>query len=533
MPDTPDLLVLIDALRDPEAYPHPVRSVQVIQTHTSCVFLTGSYVYKIKKPVNFGFLDYSTAERRRHFCEQELALNQRLSPEVYLDTVPIGWQAGRLRVGAPGEVLEWAVRMRQLPEEDLMPARLAAGTVTPAHLEQIATRLAELHATGRTDPAITAYGTSEAVSFNVEENFRQTEGLTGPALPVEHLTAIQAYARRFLTDHADLLLVRMAEGRIRDGHGDLRAQNICLHAGLQGGIQILDCIEFNDRLRYGDVAADLAYLAMDLDLAGRADLRRVLVDRYCEVSSDPGLHGVLPFYQCYRAYVRGKIALLAAAEPEMPAIQRDADRQLAAAAFDLARSYAEGRTTPALLITVGFSGSGKSVLARELARRLPAVRIGTDEVRKERAEVLSTVPLTAEHYVPAAREQVYAELYHRAGELLARGEHVLLDGTFLSPRERENAAALARDLGAEFWIVECYCPDSIIRQRLQERSRQGCSASDADRAVYEMQSSTYEPRDGIEALGLSLCRRLRVGTDQPAHHSARQVLHAFWEGTPH
>jgi aminoglycoside phosphotransferase family enzyme/predicted kinase len=533
--DAPDLLALINGLSNPNAYPHPVQGIRVIQTHASCVFLTGKYVYKVKKPVDFGFLDYRTLEKRRHCCEQELALNRRLCPDVYLDVVPITRLNGDFQVGtsgapgAPDVPVEWAVQMRQLPEEDMLPARLAAGNVEPAHLERIAALLADFHQQCATGPEISKYGSLEAVRRNVEENFTQTASRIGEALPLAHFLAIREYAQRFLAEHRDRFLMRLTDSQIRDGHGDLRAQNLCLHAGLSNGVQILDCIEFNDRLRYGDVASDLAYLAMDLDLAGRSDLRRVLVKTYVEAAEDTKLSGVLPFYECYRAYVRGKISLLAADEVEIPPEERRQHWELATVAFDLSRSYAQRRLAPALFVTVGYSGSGKSVLARGLARRLPAVRIATDDVRKELAGVEQSYRLPADHYGAEAKRLVYQELYRRAGELLSAGEHVLLDGTFLAEDERAAAAAVARDTGAEFWALECCCPDLLIRERLRDRLAQAMDPSDADLTIYEAQRQDETFLSELpQPLGT---RWLAVDTGLQADDAPRKVLNTFWGAT--
>lgn len=522
----PDLPTLINALSTPAAYPHPVRGLHLVQTHASCVFLTGEYVYKVKKPVNFGFLDYSTPERRRKCCERELELNCRLCPEVYLDLVPIGWEAGRLRIGASGAPVEWAVRMRQLPEEDMLPARLSAGTVTPEHIARLAEALSSFHDEVATGPEITAFGAPEAVWRNVDENFTQTACRTGEWLPPEHLTTVREYSRRFLAERQDLILARMADGRIRDGHGDLRAQNICLYEALQGGIQVLDCIEFNDRFRFGDVAADLAYLAMDLDLAGRADLRQRLVDRYVERSEDVPLRGLLPFYCCYRAYVRGKIALLTAEESEILAAERRKQWELAAAAFDLSRSYAARRERPILLVTVGYSGSGKSALAHELARRLPAMRLAADAVRKELAGVTHDSRLAAEHYTPQAKRRVYQELQRRARTFLAQREHVILDATFLDAHERDQAAALAREQDAEFWVIACVCPDAVIRERLHQRSKTA-GLSDATLLVYEAQLREFDTADPLVPNN-SVAGWITVRTDERPYIAARQALREIW-----
>lgn len=519
---------LLRELAAPAAYPHLVDAVRTVQTHASCVFLTGALVYKIKKPLQLGFLNYSTLDQRRYYCQQEVSLNRRLCPEVYLDVVPVVEAEGQLRVGVPGTPVEWAVRMRQIPEEDLLPERLRRDAVSADDIRRIAGVLARFHGDARTDARIAEFGTPEAVRRNVAENFAQTEGRCGAALPPGHFSAIREFALEYLARNPAAFQRRVAGGRIRDGHGDLRAQNIALCPTLGAGVQIFDCIEFNDRFRYEDVAADLAYLVMDLDLAGRVDLRRALVDEYVAVSGDPGLRDILPFYQCYRAYVRGKIALLAAEEVEIPDPERRSHAALAGAAFDLARSYAQARPRPALLITVGYSGSGKSVLARELARRLPAVRLSSDNARKALAGVGRTARLLPEAYAAQARGAVYDELRRQAAVLLAQGEHVLLDATFLPERERRAAAELASGRGAEFWMVRCDCPDTVIRNRLRQRETEGTDSSDAGIAVYERQREEYpELPTEFGTEGRYFC--VTVRTDEDPAAAARAFLGAWWD----
>ncbi len=521
--------------------------------------MTGPYAYKVKKPVDFGFLDYSTLERRRRFCELEVELNQRLCPDVYLRVVPVVERDGRLRVGGRGGIegvpapvtcrrevavdegaVEWAVQMRQLPETEMLPARLAAGTVTTEQVERIAAVLAGFHTGAAASEAITRFGSPAAIARNLDENHFQTESFVGPVLPAEHRAAIYEWSCDFLEREAALFRRRIAEERIRDGHGDLRAQNICLDPGRQraqrggGGVQIFDCIEFNDRFRCGDVAADLAYLAMDLDLAGRADLRAALVRRYAELTGDAELGRVLPFYKCYRAFVRGKIALLAADEPEVPQPQRAAERETAAAAFDLSRSYAQLPEGPLLVLTMGLSGSGKSALARALARRLPGVHLSSDSIRKELAGAAPSSRLPMEAYSSERMAAVYTELHRRAGEWLRRGERVILDATYLEPRERRAAEALARAHGAGFRILECRCPEAVALQRLASRSGAGTDASDAGVAVRSAQHERLVPleaslRPAAAALkGARVGTRMRIDTVRPPAELARTILGSFW-----
>jgi aminoglycoside phosphotransferase family enzyme/predicted kinase len=521
---------LLAELADPAAYPHPVQTIHVVQTATSAVFLTGDYAYKLKKPVRFTFLDYSTPERRHELCEREVALNRRLCPQVYLGVLPVVDRDRRLRIGQPGDqagAVEWVVWMRQLPEGDMLPARLAAGTVTPAHAEEMASLLADFHAKAATGPQIRPFGAPEAMRRILEDDFDETRPMVGSILPREHVAAIRAYVRDFLRSDASLFERREELDRVRDGHGDLRAQNICLHEG----IQIFDCIEFSDAFRYLDVANDLAYLAMDLDLAGRADLRHVLIRAYEEASGDREMGLVMRFYKTYRAYVRGEVALLALAEPEIPEEERQAHREIGAAAFDLARSYAQRPASPALMIMVGLSGSGKSALAQELARRLPAIRLASDALRKDEAGVPPGARLGEEAYSPDRVAGVYAHLREGAREWLGKGEHVVLDATFLAARERKAAAELARDCGAIFWIVECRCSNEVARRRIQARQVAGLDPSDAGIQVFEAQQQAFEPVEATLAALPKLTHHVALETDRPPHELARAVLGRWWGAT--
>jgi aminoglycoside phosphotransferase family enzyme/predicted kinase len=521
----PDLLQIIAALQDPAAYPHPVGPIHLAQTHVSCVFLTGDTVYKVKKPVDFGFLDYSTPELRRRYCEEEVRLNRRLCPDIYLETTPLTLQQDCLRVGGAGEPVDWAVRMRQLRAEEMLPARLAAGTLGVAEIDRIAQRLAAFHKDAYTDASIAAYGKPDVIfdviGFTLDSMDRVALDPDYAATRQELRASLFGARTREALFHR-----RVEEGRLRDCHGDLRLQNICLDPRYDDGIQIFDCIEFNDELRYIDTAADIAYLAMDLDLAGRPDLRARLIGAYEAAAEDASLRDVLPFYMIYRACVRANIALMAAAESELTPPERKAHREMAAAAYGLARCYAHRRDRPALLIMRGFSGCGKTELARELSRRLPALHLSTDRVRKELAGAPMTEQLDAAYYTPEQRARVYGELRRRAEGILREGEHVILDATFQTESEIQAAAELAHATGAEFRIVDCRCPDAIIRERLLARSRDR-SASDADLAVYLAQRDRYRllsPDDyNTPETGLLL----PIDTSQSPCEAAAEVVDHF------
>ena len=507
---------ILSELTRQEAYPHPVRRIEVLQTHTSCVFLTGKYAYKVKKPVNFGFLNYSTQELRHKFCEKELFLNRRLCPDLYLDVVPIADDSGQLKIGGNGNVIDSAVRMIQLPQSEMFSERLLNNTVPVSLIEKLAQVLVTFHKNAITNPEISEFGTPGQIRNNIAENFQQTlQFLNGTTLPVDQFSNIKEYSERLLADQESLFLNRKEAGCVRDGHGDLRIQNICLDPHLQNGIQIFDCIEFNDRFRCEDVAADLAYLAMDLDLSGRADLRMFLIQEYSSFSGDQNLNRILPFYQCYRAYVRAKIAMFASVEKEIPEDQRQKHKELAAAAFDLSNSYARPQTQPVLLITSGVSGSGKSVLSREVARRLPAILLSSDQIRKELAGASLNQGLDASWYQPEKVATVYEELRKRAKAFLQKGENVILDATFLSEKERTAAAALASFIGVKFRILACQCPPNVARDRVQSRNQDHADPSDATLSVLEEQLKHYQ---AVKENAIVL------KTESPPPQLAREVL---------
>lgn len=514
---------LLSALRAPGSNPDGAP-ITVIQTHISTVFLNSAFAYKVKKPVRLPFLDYRDPEARRHFCEEEIRLNRRLCPDTYLDVVQITRDGGALRIGGAGEPVDWAVRMRRLRAEEMLTARLEAGTIGRPEIRNIARSIAEFHNRAGTSDRIAAWGSPDRISSTFSDALDLMDRLAASA-PQSSRDWIRPRLNHLLLTDRDLLTARRQRGCIRDCHGDLRTQNICLDPRYDHGVQIFDCIDFNQEFRYIDVAADLAYLAMDLDLAGRSDLRAALIAEYSAARPDADLNQALQLYRVYRACVRGNIALLGAREPEIQEDERAALKETAGAAYDLARGYLRQSSGAALFIMSGFSGSGKSRLAHELGRRIPAAIISSDAVRKARAGLPPSAPAASAHYSAARRSEVYAELYRQARGLLLRGEHALLDATFLEPEQRTNASNLARECRADIWLIECMAPDEVIRQRLRGR-QSGTNASDADVSVYERQrceyvlhNSTVESPPGA--------RHLLVDTDRPVEAAARQVLDAF------
>ncbi len=326
---------LVQALLDPRAYPEKPGKIELIQTQISYVFVAGDHVYKVKKPVDFGFLDYSTLDKRRALCEKEVQLNQRLCADAYLGVVPVTKNAGSYVVGGAGDVQEYAVRMRVLPRDAMMDVLLPQGKVTEDMIRRVAARLADFHAHAATGGAVDEIGGIDSVIKNVEENFTQTEKHIGDLVSVETFDRITSFARNFYTNRANLFHERVAEHHVRDCHGDLHAAHVCFC----DTICIYDCIEFSDRLRFIDVAADIAFLAMDLDRYGRRDLSNLFIDAYIARSGDKGLLELLNFYKAYRACVRFKVNCFQYDDEFIPAAEKERIAQTARGYAELAASY--------------------------------------------------------------------------------------------------------------------------------------------------------------------------------------------------
>ncbi|MEE8345948.1 MAG: phosphotransferase, partial [Dehalococcoidia bacterium] len=359
---------VVRALLDPTAYPHPVDRVELIQTHISYVFMAGDHVYKVKKPVDFGFLDFSTLAKRRYYCRQEVVLNSRLCSGTYLGVSRIRERgslsaSGRssITVDGVGKVIEYAVHMRRLPGKRMMDRLLQSGEVTEAMIRALAGRLAEFHDRSQTDQRVAEYG-DWAIRYAWAENLRQWADYIGDTISEEQDRILRAYGEAFFARERELLERRVRQARIRDCHGDLRSDAVCF----TDGICIYDCIDFNRRLRYTDVAGDAGFLAMDMDYRGHQELAAAFLDSYVELSGDSDLPHVIDFYKCYRACVRGKVDGFRSRAPEVPPGQRRAAVYAARRYFELACHYAESLPPALLIITCGLTATGKSALVRRM-----------------------------------------------------------------------------------------------------------------------------------------------------------------------
>jgi uncharacterized protein len=519
-----ELPALIQALLDPTAYPPPrPATIEVRQTHISYILLAGERVYKIKKPVNLGFVDYSTPARRVYYCRQEVRLNRRLAPSIYLDVVPIVARRDGVQIGGRGRPLEHAVVMRRLPEAGMLPRMLERGAVDEALARAFARRLAAFHATAPRGPSVARHGRPAAVRRMVESNLRRVAPYVGRTVDAARYAHLGSYTAAFLLEHRPLLRQRAAGGYVHDGHGDIHAASVCV---LDEDVVFFDCIDFARGLRCTDVAAEVAFLAMDLDRYGRADLAAAFVAAFVAASGDTDLLALLPFYQSYRATVRGLVASIAADEPSLGAAARADQTRLARTYFDLAdHAYAGAAPRPLLLLLGGLPASGKSTVARALAGRLALVPVNSDVVRKRLAGLAPTARRAAgDHaglYTAAASAATYAALLDAARDWLTRGVSVALDASFRHAADRAAAVALADELGVPWLAVECQAATDTTRARLAARAADPAAVSDADWAVYQQLATEWEPWTDLPA-----ARRLVVDTSGALDATVAAVLAA-------
>ncbi len=488
---------VIAGLLLPSAYAHPARDIELIQTHVSYVVLAGDFVYKVKKQLDLHFLDYSTLEKRRHMCEEEVRLNRRLCSDTYLGVSRIVRSGDRFVVDADGEPVEYAVKMRRMPHERMLPQLLGRGAVTPYDIARIAHVVAAFHRGAGTSDYIASFGGIETLRANWQENLDQTDAQVGRTILAAERDAIRDYVGRFLRENEALIAERVASGRVRDCHGDLRSDSIVIRE--DSSICVMDCIEFSDRIRFGDVASDVAFLAMDLEFRGRADLADEFVAAYLGETPDETLPLVLNFYRCYRAYVRGKVDGIESGEPEVPDEERRAAAERAHAYFALAHRYAAVRYPRSLVMMVGLSGSGKSYVAAALAGRIGAAHVSSDAVRASVVEGAAAGPglaYGAGAYAAEARARVYDELRRRAAAHLALGRPVVLDATHMRRADRDATRHIAEAANVSFLAVEVAASDELVREHMARRDG-AVTVSDARWDVYIEQRRRVEPPDEL------------------------------------
>jgi uncharacterized protein len=514
---------LLAFLLKPHSYPRRPRRVRLIQTHASYLLMVAPYVYKVKKPVKLGFLDFSTLKKRRYFSEREVMLNRRLCPAMYLGVVPISLHAGRLAFGPGDQVVEYALKMRKLQDRYFMLTLLKRNRVGTDDLDGIISTLKAFYEAEAPTEEVTAWGRVEKLKISTDENFQQTDDFIGITISRPAFETIRLYTSNFYSDHDELFESRIREQRIRDCHGDLHLDHIHLSPKR---LSIYDCIEFNDRFRYIDVANDVAFLAMDFDYHARPDLCRYFTAQIAEALGDRRMLRLMDFYKCYRAYVRGKVESFRQCETQVSDSERTKSRRRAQRYFQLALQYAVCGSEPMLVIVMGRVGSGKSTLARRLGRELGWEVLSSDYTRKQ----LARVPLRKRGgqatrrrlYSEAMTRRTYYTLVRHALDRIKERRSLILDATFSRRHHRDELRQRLDRAGEAYCFVEARATAEVRKKRLTEREGKTQEVSDARLEDFKELNRSYEAPSELGAHHL-----VTVGTDCPLEGTIAKTLQAL------
>ena len=511
-------IAIFETMESPDFYPHAVSTIGQRDTHISKVFLTGNYAYKIKKPVNLEFLDFTSLDKRRYFCRREIDLNRRLAPDVYLDVVPITLKDGRYHMAGTGSIVEYAVKMRQLPETSSMLQLVRQRKLENGSIAELAGVLAKFYSRASTSESIKTVGSWQTVSINCEENFRQTAKFVPEIIEERMFLIIQAATLAFLKRRRSLFRRRVEHGKMRDCHGDLRTG----HIYFADGIKIIDCIEFNDRFRHADITSDLAFLAMDLDFEGYPQIARHLINTYLEYTKDEEMLILLDFYKCYRAYVRVKVNCFHLQEKDLltnakSKLIRETERYL-----KLAYRYAIQFTRPTIWVVCGLPAVGKSTIAKEMAGTISVKILQSDRVRKQLLGVPPVaprvLPFESGIYSKEASSLTYGKLVMLAQEVIEKGGSIILDATFSRRHQRDEVIRLARDMDANIIFIECVASYEILKKRLADREKTAC-ISDARLRHLKQLKGHFESLDELQN-----DMHLKINTEESIDACMRQIL---------
>ncbi|MGJ3245615.1 MAG: AAA family ATPase [Elainellaceae cyanobacterium] len=481
----PALPLLIQQMLDSNFYPHPVQEpIRLIQTHISYVLLTGDYAYKIKKPLNFGFLDYSTLDKRHHFCNEELRLNQRGAADLYLNVVAIVQQGETFQFAEQGTPIEYAVKMRQFPQEALLSHQFREGKLTLELLTWLADVVADFHNKAETNDYIRSFGEISQIRAAFDENYEQTHKYIGGPQTQAQFDETWAYTDQFFSNQTDVFASRIQNNWIRECHGDLHLGNICLW---NNTLFLFDCIEFNEPFRFVDVMFDIAYIVMDLEVGKRPDLSNAFLNAYVEQTGDwEGLR-VLPIYINRQTYVRAKVTSFMLDDASVSDEDKQQASQTASLYYQLAWKYSQPRQGQ-LIVMSGLSGSGKTTVARHLARQINAVHIRSDAVRKH----LGGIPLhqrgSDDLYTPEMTQKTYSRLLSLGTMLASQGYSVILDAKYDRASLRKQVITQADIHELPLAILHCTAPMEVLKERLQNRSD-----DIADATTYILAGQHLEP----------------------------------------
>lgn len=500
---------ILEILQTPSVYPVQTSTVELIQTHVSWLLLTDTHVFKFKKPVNFGFLDFSTLELRHFYCLEELRLNGRLCPDIYEQVLALRKTDEGAAFGGDGDIIDFAVVMKRLPADRMLDILVDSGRILTDEIHVIARKIAKFHSKAATSNQINTFGSLEQIRFNWRENFEQTLQFHTTTLSPSESKTIRTYVDSF-TSNSALFRARIDNGHIRECDGDIHLGNICL---LNGNAYIFDCIEFNERFRYSDTAADIAFLLMDLDYHCRPDLAEEAQAAYIAESGDPDCSLLIPFYKVYRAFVRGKVESLELLDSGIKGEERLAAQKRAIRYFRLAQGYCLRSTLPpTLFITCGTMGSGKSTLANQLAFELGMKTYNSDIVRKQLAGIPPESAVMSCYgeglYSKGMSDVTYRQLKKLAESQLASGQSVIVDAAFGGKKERSEFAELAASHFARFVIIHVVCPKEEQRRRLRMRTAGGASVSDGRDELLDQHERYFEIPEQAEGRVIT-CRSNR------------------------
>lgn len=478
---------LIEQMQQPSFYPEGgADHITMVQTHVSYVFLTGDFAYKVKKAVNFGFLDFSSLEKRQHFCQEELRLNRQLSPELYLDVLPITQGDRGYELNGSGTVVEYAIKMRQFPAGSLLSEQQASGGLTPEDMVSLGKMVAQFHRQTHSDNQVRSYGTVAKIRQAIDENYAQTQGYIGRSQTQAQYDATKAFTDRFFADHEDWFQQRLDADKIRECHGDLHLGNMCRWGDR---LYLFDRIEFNEPFRFVDTMYDIAFTVMDLEARGCFDLANRFLNTYIEQTGDYWGLRVLPLYLSRQAYVRAKVTSFLLDDPHIDAATKEKAHTTAAAYYTQAWQYTD-RPAGRLIIMVGVSGSGKSTVGQAIAQRYGAIHLRSDAVRKH----LAGLPLDQRGDQSLYSQEMSDRTYQQLGDLgiaLARqGWTVVLDAKYDRRDRRAPMIAAAEAAHIPYTFVHCTAPTEQIAAWLQER--QG-DVSDATAELLPNQIAQFDP----------------------------------------
>lgn len=498
--DKSSLADLIKVLQDPKVWPPPTDDVKVVETHISYVLLAGDFAYKIKKPVDLGFLDFSTLELRQYYCEQELYLNKRLAPDLYLDVVVITGSVENPQIDGNGPILEYAVRMRRFPDNNLLSQRI--DSLTPELVDRLAIKIAAFHAKIDSADTDNPCGSPDLVCLPMQENFDQIRVLEHEPEVVAQLDRLELWTQRTHSSLSGTLAARKADGFIRECHGDMHLGNITL---IDNEAVIFDGIEFSQDLRWIDTISEVSFLVMDLEKRGRPELAQRFLNTYLEQNGDYDGLELLAYYKAYRALVRAKVTAIRLDQGDLEKQEHERLEQDLHDYIDLAERYTKVGQ-PAVVITHGPSGSGKSFTGRILAMWLPAMQIRSDVERKRLAGLephddSGSVPWSGVYSEDFTRK-TYQRLLNLAEDLVAYGFITIVDATFLKQEQRQLFADMAERMLAPFVILDMQIDESLLYQRVRRRSERGMGVSEANEDILDIQLETAEPLTEVELMSV-------------------------------